>query len=80
MVDATRENDLNLNKKGARMDVEKEISDMKLDISEIKSDIKKIKEANSGGFFSMVKGAAMITAINKISNIEKIVTEIKNKR
>ena len=62
------------------MSVETDIAQIKTDIAGIKEEIKKLKESNSFGFFSVVKGAAFITAIEKISKIEKLVTEIKNKR
>lgn len=62
------------------MSIENDIAEIKRDICEIKSEIKKLKDSNSSGFFSVVKGVALVSAIDKIVHIEKIVTEIKNKR
>lgn len=62
------------------MSVERDISEIKADIRKILERIEHLEKENSSGVFSIIKGAAFIATIDKISKIEKTVNELKNRR
>lgn len=62
------------------MSIESDITEIKREIKMILEKIDHLEKANSNGIVSLVKGAAFIAAIDKISKIEKTVNELKNRR
>ncbi len=53
------------------------LTSLQKDLQAMKEDLKKIEDSNSNDFFRVVKGAALVRAIDKISSIEDTLKKLE---
>lgn len=53
------------------------LASLQKDLQAMKEDLKKIEDSNSNDFFRVVKGAALVRAIDKISSIEDTLKKLE---
>lgn len=63
--------------KKALTDNKNTLTSLQKDMQAMKEDLKKIENSNSNDFFRVVKGAALVRAIDKISSIEDALKKLE---